>query len=119
VALLGVAGAIAFARLAFLLPYALFGTLFLLGVGFYWVYRPLVMCADGTRSAIRRSTLRWIVWLSALLAGVLIVVAFSSRVLLSSVLGLVVSGLTGSAKAADTATSAYKVIGGRQSGATR
>src|SRR5215213_8806627 len=31
--------------------------------------------------------------------------------LLTGVLGLVVSGLTGSAKAADTSTSAYKVLG--------
>jgi hypothetical protein len=48
VTLLGVSGAVALARLSFLLPYALFGAGALLAVGFWWAYRPAAVCADGT-----------------------------------------------------------------------
>src|SRR5882724_9442804 len=46
VALLGVTGAVAFARLAFLLPYALIASAALLAMGFWWAYRPVAQCAD-------------------------------------------------------------------------
>jgi hypothetical protein len=79
VALLGVTGAVAFARLAFLLPYALIAAVALLGVGFWWAYRP-VICADGTCTPTSRRSLQWIVWIAALLVGALSVVALSLQV---------------------------------------
>jgi mercuric ion transport protein len=80
VALLGVAGAVAFARLAFLLPYALIGAVVLLGVGFWWAYRRPAACADGTCGPASRRTLQWIVWTAALIVGVLSAVALSLQV---------------------------------------
>jgi hypothetical protein len=65
VALLGVSGAVALARLSFLLPYALLGAAGLLAVAFWWAYRPPVVCADGTCDTAGH--LRWIVWPAALL----------------------------------------------------
>jgi mercuric ion transport protein len=79
VALLGVTGAVAFARLAFLLPYALIGAVTLLAVGFWWAYRPLA-CADGTCAPTNRRTLRGIVWLAALIVGALSAIALYLQV---------------------------------------
>ena len=67
VALLGVSGAVALARLSFLLPYALAGAGVLLAVAFWWAYRPPRACADGSCDAAARRPLRWIVWGAALL----------------------------------------------------
>lgn len=80
VALLGVTGAVAFARLAFLLPYALIGAIVLLGVGFWWAYRRPVACVDGTCTPASRRLLQWIVWIAASIVGALSVVALSLRV---------------------------------------
>jgi hypothetical protein len=74
VALLGVTGAVALARLTFLLPYALIGVATLLGVAFWWTYRPLPACSDGSRVTTRRST-RILVWVATALVAGLIVVA--------------------------------------------
>ena len=62
VALLGVGGAVALARLSVLLPYALIGAAGLLAVSFWWAYRPPAVCADGTCDISSRRPLRWIVW---------------------------------------------------------
>jgi hypothetical protein len=74
VALLGVTGAVALARLSFLLPYALLGAAGLLVVAFWWAYRPPAVCSDGTCDNSAQRPLRWIVWAAALavvgLAGV-------------------------------------------------
>jgi hypothetical protein len=78
VALLGVGGAVALARLSFLLPYALLGAGALLAVAFWWAYRPLVPCSDGTCNPDNRSPLRWIVWSAAVLVVGLATVAFIS-----------------------------------------
>jgi hypothetical protein len=67
VALLGVGGAVALARLSFLLPYALLGAAGLLAVAFWWAYRPPAVCADGTCDTSARRPLRWIVWAATLL----------------------------------------------------
>lgn len=67
VALLGVGGAVALARLSFLLPYALIGAAGLLAVAFWWAYRPPAVCADGTCDISSRRPLRWIVWAATLL----------------------------------------------------
>jgi hypothetical protein len=78
VALLGVTGAVALARLAFLLPYALIGSTVLLGVAFWWAYLPARACADGEcASTDRRRPLRLMVWVAALLVAALTVVALS------------------------------------------
>jgi hypothetical protein len=66
-ALLGVGGAVALARLSFLLPYALVGAAGLLAVAFWWAYRPPTACADGTCDTSSRRSLRWIVWAATLL----------------------------------------------------
>lgn len=80
VALLGVAGAVAFARLAFLLPYALIAAIALLAVGFWWAYRGRpVACDDGTCTAESRRPLQWVVWIAALLVVALASVAFAPR----------------------------------------
>lgn len=79
VALLGVTGAVAFARLAFLLPYALIGASVSLVGAFWWAYRRPAACADGTCVPASRRTLQWIVWIAALLVGALAVVALSFR----------------------------------------
>jgi hypothetical protein len=67
VALVGVSGAVALARLSFLMPYALFGAGTLLAVAFWWAYRPPAVCADGTCDSSDRRPLRWIVWGATLL----------------------------------------------------
>lgn len=81
VALLGVTGAIAFARLAFLLPYALIGAVVLLAVGFWSAYRRPVDCTNGICTANTRRSLQWIVWIAAVLVAALCVIALSMRVL--------------------------------------
>jgi hypothetical protein len=79
VALLGVSGAVALARLSFLLPYALLGAGTLLAVAFWWAYRPAAVCADGTCKPVSRGPLRWIVWAAAVLVVGLAAVALSSE----------------------------------------
>lgn len=78
VALLGVGGAVALARLSFLLPYALLGAGALLAVAFWWAYRPIPACADSTCNPVSRRPLRWIVWAAAVLVLGLAVVAVIS-----------------------------------------
>jgi hypothetical protein len=76
VTLLGVGGAVALARLSFLLPYALLGAAGLLVIAFCWAYRPPAVCADGTCDSSSRRPLRWIVW-----AATLLVLAFAALAL--------------------------------------
>ncbi|MGH8197676.1 MAG: mercuric transporter MerT family protein [Steroidobacteraceae bacterium] len=78
VALLGVSGAVAFARLAFLLPYALIGSFALLAAGFWWAYRRPAACAEDACIPADRRPLRWVVWIAAVLVGALSVVALTS-----------------------------------------
>jgi hypothetical protein len=77
VALLGVTGAIAFARLAFVLPYALIAAAVLLAVGFWWAYRPVESCTTGTCAPTSRRTLQWLVWIAALTVAALSFVALN------------------------------------------
>lgn len=77
VGLLGVSGAVALARLSFLLPYALFGAIALLGVAFWWAYRPVVACADGTCSPGSRRSLRIMVWAATVVVVGLATVALT------------------------------------------
>ncbi|HEV8017978.1 MAG TPA: mercury transporter MerT [Steroidobacteraceae bacterium] len=76
VALFGVSGAVALARLSFLLPYALFGAAGLLAVAFWSAYRRPAVCADGSCDAARGRSLRWIVWAAAFLVTGLSAAAF-------------------------------------------
>lgn len=80
VTLLGVTGAVAFARLAFLLPYALVVAILFLGVGFWLAYRRPADCADGSCVPASRRALRWVVWIAALVVAGLAVVALTARV---------------------------------------
>jgi hypothetical protein len=80
VALFGVTGAVAFARLAFLLPYALVGAVVLLAIGFWAAYRGPAACADGICTAASRRPLRWFVCIAALLVGALSIIALTSQV---------------------------------------
>ena len=79
VALLGVTGAVAFARLAYLLPYALMGAGILLAVAFWYAYRPPASCADGACAPATRRTLQWIVWIAGLVVCVLAIVGTMSQ----------------------------------------
>lgn len=79
VALLGVSGAVAFARLAFLLPYALAGAVVFLGWGFLLAYRK-PECVEGTCNVTERRRLRLVVWSAAVLVVGLAVMALQSRV---------------------------------------
>lgn len=78
VALLGVSGAVALARLAFLLPYALIGAGALLAIAFWSVYRPARPRPDGTCTTTGRESLRIIVWIATVLVAVLATYAFVS-----------------------------------------
>jgi hypothetical protein len=80
VGLLGAGGAIALARLSFLQPYLIAGTLGLLGIAFWWAYRPQPACGGVACSAPSRRPLRWIVWSACLLIGALAVMTWLHRV---------------------------------------
>ena len=80
VALLGVTGAVAFARLAFLLPYAILGAVALLGVGFWSAYRSPATCNDGTCTPSTRRALQWTVWIATVVVVALSIVAFTAQV---------------------------------------
>lgn len=81
VALLGVGGAVAFARLAFLLPYALILSALLLALGFWWAYRPEPACGDGTCNPRDRRLLRWAVWIATVAVAALAFIALTSQVI--------------------------------------
>ena len=65
VSLVGVAGAVALARLAFLAPVMIGGAVLLLGIAFYFAYRPLPVCDDGTCDITSQRRLRWVAWIGA------------------------------------------------------
>jgi hypothetical protein len=80
VALLGVTGAVAFARLSFLLPYALVGAGALLAFGFWLAYRKPA-CQDGACSkASHPRPLRLVMWITTLFVVGLAVLAMLTRV---------------------------------------
>lgn len=79
VALLGVAGAVFLARLAFLQPYAVAATLALVALGLWRVYRRSSVdaaCDPGTRRQQRL-----VVWTAALIVVALDVASFAPRLL--------------------------------------
>ena len=82
VTLLGVTGAVAFARLAFLLPYSLVGAAGFLGLAFWLAYRRPPDCDDNSCTPRNRHALRWFVWITTVLVVALSVVALTMRVTL-------------------------------------
>jgi hypothetical protein len=60
VTLLGVAGAVLLARLAFIQPYVVAATIVLLGTGFWFVYRRPRAAAEC--DLVQQRRLRWLVW---------------------------------------------------------
>lgn len=76
VGVVGVAGAVALARLVVLEPVLLAGALLLLGVALYFAYRPLPVCEDGSCDRTSQRRLRWIVWIGAAVVAVLLAVTF-------------------------------------------
>jgi hypothetical protein len=79
VTLLGVAGAVWLARLAFILPYAVAATIVLLGVSFWVVYRR-PRTAVGCDVA-QQHKLRWLVLGAAILVIVIDIASFAPRFL--------------------------------------
>src|SRR6266403_4288906 len=77
VALLGVAGAVFLARLAFIQPYVVAGTIVLLGLGFWFAYRRPRAAGSCDVTQQRRS--RWIVWCATVLVVVIDVTSFAPR----------------------------------------
>jgi hypothetical protein len=77
VALLGVSGAVALARLSFLLPYALLGAVAFLAAAFWWAYRPIPDCPAGACPPISRRALRWMAWVAAVVVAGLATIAVS------------------------------------------
>ena len=82
VAILGVTGAVAFARLAFLLPYAVVGAGGFLAFALWLAYRRPPECDDGSCALPDRRALRWFVWMAAVFVAVLSVVALTMQVTL-------------------------------------
>ena len=80
VTLFGVTGAVVFARLAFLLPYALIGAGGFLAFAFWSAYRRSPQCADGTCAPRERRAARWLVWIAAVLVAAFSYVALTMRV---------------------------------------
>jgi hypothetical protein len=76
VSVVGVTGAVALARLAFLEPVLLAGALLLLGVAFYFAYRPLPVCEDGSCDRSSQRRLRWIAWIGAGVVAAILVATF-------------------------------------------
>lgn len=75
VALLGVTGAVAFARLAYVIPYALIGSALLLAVGFWLAYRRPAACVQEGGTQASQRALRWIVWATTAIVAALATVA--------------------------------------------
>lgn len=79
VALFGVTGAVLFARLAFLMPYALVGSVALLAFGFWLAYRRPA-CAAGACDLPKNRALQWVMWTAAITVAGLATVAWTYRV---------------------------------------
>lgn len=68
VALLGVSGAVAFARLAFLIPYAVILSIALLALAFWLAYRP-VICSEADCAPAGQRGLRRLVWIATVIVA--------------------------------------------------
>jgi mercuric ion transport protein len=79
VTVLGVSGAVVLARVAFVQPYVVAGTLALLGIGFWFVYRR--PRAEAACDIARQRRLRWLVWSAAIIVVAIDVASFVPRFL--------------------------------------
>ena len=79
VTLLGVAGAVLLARLAFFQPYVVAATIVLLGIALRYVYRR--PRSDAVCDVTQRRRLRWLVWAAAALVIAIDVASFAPRFL--------------------------------------
>lgn len=70
-------GAVLLARLAFIQPYVVAGTIILLGLGFWFVYRR--QRPAGTCDVVLRRRLRRIVWSAAIVVVLIDVASFAPR----------------------------------------
>jgi hypothetical protein len=77
VTILGVSGAVLLARLAFIQPYVVAGTIVLLGLGFWFVYRQ--SRAEVACDVAQQRRLRWLVRSAAILVLVIDVASFAPR----------------------------------------
>jgi mercuric ion transport protein len=80
VTLLGVAGAVLLARLAFIQPYVVAATILLLGIGFWFVYRRPRPGAECNVAQQRR--LRRLVWAAAIIVIAIDIASFAPRFLI-------------------------------------
>lgn len=80
VTLLGVAGAVLLARLAFIQPYVVAATILLLGSGFWYVYRR--PRPDAACDVTQRRRLRWLVWSATVIVVAIDIASFAPRFLL-------------------------------------
>jgi mercuric ion transport protein len=80
VTLLGVAGAVLLARMAFIQPYVVAATIVLLGCGFWYVYRR--PRPDAACDVTQRRRLRWLVCGAAVIVIALDIASFAPRFLL-------------------------------------
>jgi hypothetical protein len=79
VTLLGVAGAVLLARLAFIQPFVVAATIVLLSLGFWYVYRRLH--PDVACDLMQRRRLRWLVWGAAIIVIAIDIASFAPRFL--------------------------------------
>lgn len=75
VALLGVGGAVMLARLAFVQLYVVAATAVLMALGFWYAYRRLP--AGENCSVEKRTRLRWLVWIGALIVIAIDIASFA------------------------------------------
>jgi mercuric ion transport protein len=80
VTLLGIAGAVLLARLAFIQPYVVAATIVLLGVGFWFVYRRQRPAAACDLVQQRRS--RWLMWGATIIVIAIDIASFAPRFLI-------------------------------------
>lgn len=80
VALVGVSGAVAVARLAFVVPYALAAAILLMAVAFWLAYRRRPVRAGDTCEEGERRRLRRLVWVAAFLVAGLVFLALAPLV---------------------------------------
>jgi mercuric ion transport protein len=79
VALLGVAGAVLLARLAFIQSYVVAATIVLLGAGFWFVYRR--PRSDAACDVTQRRRLRLLVWAALIIVIAIDIASFAPRFL--------------------------------------
>lgn len=79
VTLLGVAGAVMLARLAFIQPYVVAATIVLVACGFWYVYR---RPQEAACNVMQRRRLRWLVWGAAIVVIAIDIASFTPRFLL-------------------------------------